>query len=63
MPTQQVCDWCCSPMRYPAGTGRPRRYCDTRCRVAAFRDRELSLVHLEPWERRALAAGWRPPTP
>jgi hypothetical protein len=60
---QRVCEWYQKPLRYPASTGRPRRYCDTRCRVAAFRDRELNLVHQRPWEQRALAEGWRPPTP
>ncbi len=59
MPT---CQWCEAPLRYLSNTGRPRRYCDTRCRVAAFRDRDLRLVHTQPWQRRALAEGWRPPT-
>jgi hypothetical protein len=56
------CEWCQTPLRHLAGTGRPRRYCDTRCRVAAHRHRELSILYTEPWQRRALAAGWRPPT-
>ena len=58
----RLCQWCRAPLRYLADTGRPRRYCDTRCRVAAFRDREASLLYTEPWQRRALAQGWRPPT-
>jgi hypothetical protein len=39
-----VCDWCHTPLRGLSNTGRPRRYCDTRCRVAAFRDRDLWSV-------------------
>jgi hypothetical protein len=60
MPT---CDWCHQPLRGLSNTGRPRRYCDTRCRVAAFRDRDLRLTYTQPWQRHALAEGWRPPTP
>lgn len=58
----RLCEWCQTPLRYLASTGRPRQYCDTRCRVAAFRDREVSLLYTKPWQRRALAEGWRPPT-
>ncbi|HZN78055.1 MAG TPA: hypothetical protein VFC00_41125 [Micromonosporaceae bacterium] len=56
-----VCEWC-SARIWQAGTGRTRRYCDARCRVAAFRHRQLALDYSEPWQRRALAEGWRPPT-
>jgi hypothetical protein len=59
----RLCEWCDTPLRYLATTGRPRRYCDTRCRVAAFRDRELNLTHTTRWQQRALAEGWRPPRP
>jgi hypothetical protein len=57
-----ACDWCHTPLRGLSNTGRPRRYRDTRCRVAAFRDRDLRLMYDQPWQRRALAEGWRPPT-
>jgi hypothetical protein len=57
------CDWCHTPLRGQSNTGRPRRYCDTRCRVAAFRNRDLHLIYDQPWQRRALAEGWRPPAP
>jgi hypothetical protein len=59
MPTR-LCEWCREPVRQ-SDTGRPRRYCDTRCRVAAFRDRRLVEIYDQPWQRRALAEGWRPP--
>ena len=55
-----ICEWCSTPVRQ-ADTGRTRRYCDARCRVAAFRHRQLALDYNEPWQRRALAEGWRPP--
>jgi hypothetical protein len=29
-----VCQWCHHLLRGLSNTGRPRRYCDTRCRVA-----------------------------
>lgn len=56
-----LCQWCQAPLLYPANTGRPRRYCDTRCRTAAFRHRQAALLYDKPWQRRALAEGWRPP--
>jgi hypothetical protein len=56
----RVCEWCRAPVRQ-SGTGRPRLYCDSRCRVAAFRDRRLADAYDQPWQRRALAEGWRPP--
>jgi hypothetical protein len=59
---ERRCQWCRALLHHLAGTGRPRRFCDTRCRVAAFRDREVSLLYTEAWQRRALAEGWRPPT-
>jgi endogenous inhibitor of DNA gyrase (YacG/DUF329 family) len=58
----RLCEWCSTPVRQ-AHTGRTRRYCDARCRVAAFRHRQLADTYTEPWQRRALADGWRPPTP
>jgi hypothetical protein len=48
-------------LRHLSNTGRPRRYCDTRCRVAAFRHQQLADMYDLPWQRRALAEGWRPP--
>lgn len=59
----RLCEWCHAPLRHLSNTGRPRRYCDTRCRVAAHRDRDLRLTYPEPWQRRALAEGWHPPAP
>jgi hypothetical protein len=56
-----VCDWCHTLLRGLSHTGRPRRYCDTRCRVAAFRHRQFADTYHPPWQRRALAEGWRPP--
>jgi hypothetical protein len=58
-----LCQWCQTPLRHLSNTGRPRRYCDTRCRVAAFRHQQLADTYHQPWQRRALAEGWRPPTP
>jgi hypothetical protein len=58
-----LCQWCHAPLRHLSNTGRPRRYCDTRCRVAAFRHRQVAETYTQPWQRRALAEGWRPPTP
>ncbi len=57
-----TCDWCHTPIRQQ-DTGRTRRYRDTRCRVAAFRHRQLADTYHQPWQRRAPAEGWRPPTP
>ena len=47
----------------PAQTvGLGQRCRDTRCRVASFR-RERGTAHFpEPWQRKALAAGWKPPS-
>ncbi len=27
-----LCQWCHTPLYHLSNTGRPRRYCDTRCR-------------------------------
>lgn len=54
------CEWC-SARLWPAGTGRPARFCDGRCRQAARRAQLLAVEYTEPWQRRALAEGWRPP--
>jgi hypothetical protein len=59
--TTGLCQWCDTPLRHLSNTGRPRRYCDTRCRVAAFRHQQLADTYHQPWQRRALAEGWRPP--
>jgi hypothetical protein len=56
-----VCQWCHKLLRGLSNTGRPRRYCDTRWRVAAHRHRQLADTYYQPWQRRALAEGWRPP--
>jgi len=34
-----VCAWCGRPLAAPVGRGRPRRYCSSRCRSAAYRSR------------------------
>jgi hypothetical protein len=52
-----VCQWCHQPLRHLSNTGRPRRYYDTRCRVAAHRHRQLADTYYQPWQRRALAEG------
>jgi hypothetical protein len=55
-----VCQWCQAPI-YPAGTGRPARYCSPRCRQADRRSVLLQAAYPEPWQRKALAQGWQPP--
>lgn len=35
-----ICGWCSKDLPQPEMTGRPRLYCDTRCRVAHFRERK-----------------------
>jgi hypothetical protein len=59
---QYTCQWCTALIRQPA-TGRTRRFCDGTCRQAAYRAGRLTQEYPEPWQRRALAAGWRPPAP
>jgi len=54
------CEWCAAPLRQ-ADTGRPIRFCDTRCRVAAHRHHRDTADYPLPWQRRALAEGWKPP--
>lgn len=58
----RTCQWCATPLRQ-ATTGRPPRFCDTRCRVASFRSERDAADYPEPWQRKALAEGWRPPRP
>jgi hypothetical protein len=55
-----TCQWCTTPIRQ-AATGRTRRFCDGTCRQAAYRAGRLAQAYPEPSQRRALAAGWRPP--
>lgn len=59
MPSQ-TCQWCQSPL-HQAPTGRTRRFCAAACRQAAHRGELLAAEYPEPWQRRALAQGWRPP--
>ncbi len=54
------CEWCSTPIRQ-AATGRTRQFCDASCRQAARRAEILAAHYPEPWQRRALAQGWRPP--
>jgi hypothetical protein len=56
----QTCRRCQTPI-YPATTGRPARYCSPACRQAARRTALLQDAYPEPWQRKALAHGWRPP--
>jgi hypothetical protein len=56
----RTCEWCGSPVRQ-SHTGRTRRFCDGTCRQAAHRVQQLAWDYPESWQRRALAAGWRPP--
>jgi hypothetical protein len=56
----RTCEWCTTPTRQ-SHTGRIRRFCDGTCRQAAYRARLLAEDYPEPWQRQALAAGWRPP--
>lgn len=39
VPKARSCVRCRTPLPEPAGTGRPRRYCSTACRKAAYRRR------------------------
>ena len=55
-----ACHWCKASI-YPAAAGRPARYCSPRCRQAARRAALLRDTYPEPWQRKALAEGWRPP--
>lgn len=41
-----VCAWCGVPLAPPAGRGRPRRYCSSRCRAAAYRSRSRAWSFL-----------------
>lgn len=46
-----VCAWCSKPLPQAKKTGRPRRYCSSVCRLAAFRHRQLiAYVDGEPFE-------------
>jgi endogenous inhibitor of DNA gyrase (YacG/DUF329 family) len=56
----RTCEWCTTPVRQ-SHTGRIRRFCDGTCRQAAYRAQLLAEEYPEPWQRRALAAGWRTP--
>jgi hypothetical protein len=56
----RACEWCAAAI-YPAHTGRPIRFCDATCRQAARRAGLLAASYPYAWQRRALAAGWRPP--
>jgi hypothetical protein len=56
----RTCEWCRTPVRQPH-TGRTRRFCGGTCRQAAHRSGRLAEEYPEPWQRRALATGWRPP--
>jgi hypothetical protein len=56
----QTCEWCSIGI-YPATTGRPLRFCGPTCRQAARRAALVAQTYTKPWERRALAEGWKPP--
>lgn len=56
----RTCESCAAPL-WPAGTGRHRRFCGPTCRQRAHRAELLANEYPEPWQRRALAQGWRPP--
>jgi hypothetical protein len=56
----RACQWCTTRI-YPANTGRPARFCGPTCRQAARRADLLAAYYPHPWQRRALAEGWRPP--
>jgi hypothetical protein len=56
----RTCQWCKNPI-YPADTARPARFCGPTCRQAARRADLLKTYYTEPWQRRALAEGRRPP--
>jgi hypothetical protein len=56
----RTCAWCRQRI-WPAATGRPARFCRPACRQAARRAHLLAEEYPEPWQRRALAEGWRPP--
>ena len=56
----RACQWCKHRI-YPANTGRPARFCSATCRQAAHRADLLTAHYPHPWQRRALAEGWRPP--
>ncbi|MEW1699418.1 MULTISPECIES: helix-turn-helix transcriptional regulator [unclassified Streptomyces] len=38
-----LCEWCDAPLGAGAGKGRPRKYCDTKCRQLAHRARQGSV--------------------
>ena len=59
MPSR-TCEQCTAPLAQ-ATTGRTRRFCDATCRQAARRAELLTDEYPEPWQRQALAHGWRPP--
>jgi hypothetical protein len=56
----RACQWCRAPI-YPADTGRPVQFCRPACRQAARREGLLREAYRQPWQRKALAEGWRPP--
>lgn len=55
MPRAQTCARCRTSLPEPAATGRPRRYCSTACRKAAYRRRASKPL------RAARADWWTPP--
>ena len=57
---RHTCQWCTTPIQQ-SHTRRTRRFCNGTCRQAAYRALLLAQEYPEPWQRRALAAGWRPP--
>lgn len=59
MPSR-TCEWCSAPL-LQAATGRTRRFCGAACRQGARRAELLANECTQPWQRRALAQGWRPP--
>jgi hypothetical protein len=56
----RACQHCQGPI-YPANTARPARFCGPACRQAARRADLPAIYYPRPWQRRALAEGWRPP--
>ena len=55
----RACQWRTTRI-YPANTGRPARFCGPTCRQATRRA-DLLAAYPHPWQRRALAEGWRRP--
>lgn len=66
---EPVCEFCEKPLEV-ASTGRPRKFCSSRCRVAAHRQRKktldvpLELRRKDRWVRhknkRPITVEWRP---